>query len=177
MGKKRIFVFGVISLIIFIGLAAYLWYLYFKDYEAKLLLQDSSMEFVNGIELTNSGSVNYINATNEDDDSIIPSYYFRVKNKSNKKYDYILYIENISGDDGCTLETTFSRDDLQYELKLDNKVIKSGNLGTINNNILDINEINALSSNDYALKIWLREDLTDYANKHFHYVVTMKEKQ
>ena len=176
MIKKRIFTLGIISLIIFIGLASYLWYLYFKDYENKLLSQDENLTFIRNVEFVNSGAINYINATNNDDDNIIPIYYFRVKNNDDgNSYNYTLYIENVTANDGCTLDTTFAREELEYELKLDNKVIKNGNLGTINNNVLDINTINKSSSNDYSLKIWLKSDITNYANKHFHYIVTMKE--
>ena len=177
MVKKRIFTIGIISLIIFIGLASYLWYLYFKDYETKLLSQNENSGFVKGVELINSGAIDYINATTADDYNVVPSYYFRVKNNSENDYNYVLYIENVAGDDGCTSDTTFARSELEYELKLDNKVIKSGNLGTIVNNVLDINVVAKSSSNDYALKIWLKNDITDYASKHFHYAVKMKEKK
>ena len=177
MNSKRVFVVGIVSMIFFIIIASILWYLYFNDYEEKLLSQNEQTEFVRGVELLNSGEINYINATNTDDDSIIPTYYFRVKNSTNKNYSYILYFENAIGNDGCTPDTSFSRDDLEYELKLDNKVIKKDGLSTIKNNVLDINVVNANSVNDYSLKVKLKENVVDYADKHFHYIVTMKEKK
>ena len=177
MNNKSIFTVGIISLVIFIGIASYLWYIYFHEYEAKLLSQNGAFDFIRGVELVNSGGIDYINATVDDDDNIIPIYYFRVKNNSDKDYKYVLYLENATSNDGCTSDTLFNRDELLYELKMDNKVIKSGALNTISNNILDDNIINSKSVNDYSLKVWLKDDVEDYANKHFHYVVNIREKK
>lgn len=177
MSDKKVYTIGVVSLGIFIILAAILWYLYFNNYERKLLSQNESAEFSRGVELVNSGEINYLDATNKDDDSIVPIYYFRVKNNTNKDYDYVLYFENATSNDGCTPSSTFSRDDLEYELKLDNKVIKKGGLDTLQNNVLDINTITSKGVNDYSLKVRLKESVTDYSDKHFHYIVTMKEKK
>ena len=175
MNSKKVYTIGIVSLIFFMIIASILWYLYFNDYEKKLSSQNENTEFIRGVELLNSGEINYINATNTDDDSIIPTYYFRVKNNTNKNHNYVLYFENATSNDGCTQETTFSRDELEYELKLDNKVIKKAGLNTIQNNVLDVNMVKANSVNDYSLKVRLKENVTDYDNKHFHYIVTMKE--
>lgn len=177
MKSKNIIVVGIFSLIIFMGIATYLWYLYFHEYEGKLLAQNTEYDFTRGVELVNSGSTTYLNATNEDDDAIIPTYYFRVKNNMDKDFNYVIYFENAEANDGCTKDTTFSRDELEYELKLDNKVIKTGGLETINNNVLDVNTIAKNSIKDYALKVRLKSSVTDYDNKHFHYVINMKEKK
>lgn len=177
MSDKKVYVVGVFSLVIFMIFASILWYLYFNNYEGKLLSQNENTSFIRGVELINSGEINYLNATNTDDDSIIPTYYFRVKNNTHQKYSYVLYFENATSNDGCTPATAFTRNDLEYELKLDNKIIKKDGLNTIQNNVLDINTVNANSVNDYSLKVRLKENVTDYANKHFHYIVTMKEKK
>ena len=39
MKSKNIITIGIFSLVIFMGIAAYLWYLYFHEYESKLLAQ------------------------------------------------------------------------------------------------------------------------------------------
>ena len=176
MKNKSIFTIGIISLVIFIGIAAYLWYIYFNDYESKLLAQNEH-SFAQDVELINSGAIDYINATNQDNDNIIPAYYFRIKNNSDKDYSYVISFENTTSNDGCTVDTTFNRDELLYELKLDNKVIQKGSLNTIRNNVLDTNIVSSRSINDYSLRVWLKEDVKDYANKHFHYVVNLKEKK
>ena len=71
----------------------------------------------------------------------------------------------------------FKREDLQYELKLDNKVIKSGGLDTLQNNLLDTNIIKKDSINDYSLKVWLKDDYEGKEKLHYHYIVTLKEKK
>ena len=175
MKHKNVIVVGIFSLIIFMGIASYLWYVYFTKYEEVELAKNEKTEFIKTVELINSGSTTYLNATNIDADETIPVYYFRVKNSSNKNFNYTLYFQNAVGNDGCTEETTFNRDELEYELKLDNKVIKSGGLETISNNELDINTVAGNSVNDYSLKVKIKENFTDYENKHFHYTITMKE--
>ena len=133
------------------------------------------MKFLKGVELINSGSINYVSANTGDDESIIPTYYFTVKNHSDKDYNYVILLEDSTGNDGCSPSTRLKRDELEYELTLDNKVIKEGNLSSIENNILDKNIIKVDGINDYSLKIRLKENDIGYENKHFHYVINMKE--
>ena len=80
MKNKTLLTIGVICLTIFIGIAAYLWYLYFNEYEGKLVAENEGLEFLRGVEFENSGAIYYVDASVGDDDSIIPKYYFRVKN-------------------------------------------------------------------------------------------------
>ena len=110
MKSKNIIVLGIFSLVIFICIASYLWYIYFHEYEGKLLAQNEDLQFATGVELINSGSTTYLNATNTDDDSIIPTYYFRVKNNMDKDYNYVIYFENARANDGCTDATTFIKE-------------------------------------------------------------------
>lgn len=175
MMNKKILTIGIISLIICIGIATYLWYLYFNDYEKKLVLDDGTVSFANSVELVNSGGTNYTNATNKDDDAIIPVYYFRVLNKSDQDFNYVLLFENVTVNDGCKPETTLSRDELEYELRLNDSVVQKGDLNSVDNDILETNIVSANSSNDYSLKVKIKENVTNYNDKHFHYMVTIKE--
>ena len=68
MKNKGIFSIAVFSLIVFIGIASYLWYLFFHEYEGVLLSKNPKMEFLRRVELVNTGNINYINATNKDSD-------------------------------------------------------------------------------------------------------------
>ena len=177
MKRKNVIIMGIFSLVIFMGIASYLWYLYFNKYEEKLIKQNGIYEFERVVELANSGPTTYLNATNNDTEEIIPTYYFRVENESDQEYEYILYFQNVDVNDGCSESTRFDRSDLEYELKLDNKVIKKAGLETITNNELDINTISSHSINDYSIRLKLKENVTDYENKHFHYTITIKEKK
>ena len=177
MKNKSVFTVAMICLAIFIVIASYLWYLYFHDYEGKLIAENPKMEFVRGVELVNTGNIDYVNAKPIDNDSLVPTYYFSVKSHSNKDYDYVIVLENANGNDGCSEDTLLKRDELEYELKLDNKVIKVAGLETLSNNILDTNIIKSNGVNDYSLKIRIKNGVTDYEKKHFHYVINMKEKE
>ena len=164
MKNNSVFKIGFISLILFIGIAAYLWYLYFDHYEGENLKNNVGLEF------TNNGSIDYVNATPEDDNSLIPTYYFSVKNHLNETYNYEIKLEkNITND-------MFADNELKYELRLNNNVIKQGLLSNLSNGLLDDNHIDGNSTNNYALRIWLKDELIDYANKEYHYKVVFKEK-
>lgn len=177
MKNKVVFSIGMICLVVFIGIASYLWYIYFGEYEKKLIAENKGLEFIRNVEFINSGSIDYVNATTEDEQDIIPVYHFRVKNNSNKDFEYELYLEDSNGNGNNQESLKFNRGELKYELKLDNRVIKSGLLSTLNNNLLDSNIVNGMKINDYSLRIWLNEENEDYENKHFHYVVIIKEKE
>ncbi len=177
MKNKGVFVFGIISLVIFMGISAYLWYLYFHNYEGRIIAENKEFAFMRGVEFVNSGSIDYVNAKATDDDSVIPTYYFRVKNNYNEDFEYELIISEATVKDGCNSDTNFKRSDLDYTLKFDNKVLREGSLDTITNDVLDSNVIKAKSINDYSLKIKLKPEVTEYENKHYHFVVTLKEKK
>ena len=175
MKNKNVLTIAIVCLMIFVGIASYLWYTYFHEYEARLIDASPAMKFLKGVELINSGNINYINANTNDDESIIPTYYFTVKNHSNKHYNYVILLEDTKGGDGCTPSTRLKREELEYELTLDNKVIREGSLDSLQNNVLDKNIIPVDGTHDYSLKIKLKEGDVGYENKHFHYVINMKE--
>ena len=175
MKNKSVLTIAVICLFISIAIASYLWYTYFHDYEAKLLDASPAMKFIKGVELINSGSINYVNATTLDNEEVIPTYYFSVKNHSDKDYNYIIILEDSNGKDGCTPSTRLKRNELEYELSLNDEVIAEGGLDTLTNNILDKNIIKINDTNNYSLMIKLKEHDTGYENKHFHYIINMKE--
>lgn len=175
MKNKGILTIAVICLFISFVIGSYLWYLYFHEYESKLIDASPAMKFIKGVELVNSGSINYVNANTLDNENIIPTYYFSVKNHSDKVYTYVIILEDSNGKDGCTPSTRLKRNELEYELSLDNEVILSGGLDTLNNNILTKNIIKIGETHDYSLKIKLKDDDTGYENKHFHYIINMKE--
>ena len=177
MKNKGAFTIAIISLVIFMGIASYLWYLYFHEYEQKVIAENSVLEFIRDVELVNTGSINYVNANVLDSDTMVPTYYFSVKNKANVDHNYVIIIEETSGNDGCTSATRFTKEELEYELKFENEVIKTGGLDTLANNVLDSNIVKANGTNDYSIKIKLKSDDVNYESKHFHYIINMKEKE
>ena len=171
MKNKNVFKIGFFSILVFIVIAAYFWYLYFHDGMGKIL------ENQKGIELINNGNINYVNAQIGDSRLIIPVYYFRVKNNLNTPFKYILKLKEVSPsevNDGCSSATIFLKNELRYELTLDNKVIKSGILSDLGKE-LNSTSINGNSIQDYALRIWLNDNATNIDSKHYHYVVELEE--
>ena len=172
MKNKTVFKIAFISLVLFIIAGTYFWYLFFKNYEGKNIEQEIRLELIN------NGGINYINAVPNDVDANIPIYYFRIRNNINEQINYEINLEEVSPDkvnDGCNAGMLFTKDELNYELKLDNRVIKKGVLSSLNNNVLDINKINAKSFNDYSLRIWLNETAKDSLEKHYHYIINVRE--
>ena len=55
MANKKIFTIGIFSLALFIGIATYLWYIYFEDYEDKLVANSGGTGSVGSVELINNG--------------------------------------------------------------------------------------------------------------------------
>ena len=172
MKNKTVFKLAFISLFVFIIVATYFWFLYFKDYEGTVTKEKVRLELIN------NGGINYINAVPEDLEENIPTYYFRIKNNSLEDVKYDIFLQSVSPsdvNDGCSEGMIFSTTELNYELKLDNKVIKKGVLSSLNNNILDNNVVSGDSINDYSLRIWLNEKADDSLLKHYHYIVSIRE--
>ena len=172
MKNKMVFRIAFISLIIFIIVATYFWFLFFREYEGKTTVEKVRFELIN------NGGINYINAVVNDLEENIPVYYFRVKNNINENINYEIYLEDVNPSivkDGCSENMLFTRDQLNYELKLENRVIKSGVLASLNKNVLDVNVIPGNSINDYSLRIWLNDHAEEDIQKHYHYIVNIRE--
>lgn len=172
MKNRKIFKIAFLSISVFIIFTTYFWYLYFHEAEGEIVKANVRLELIN------SGRVNYIDAVPEDNESDIPTYYFRVKNNVDTSINYEIIITDVNAydaNDGCTDALMFKRDELEYELKLDNKVIRSGLLSDIKSNILDDNKINGVGVNDYSLRIWLAKDTKTSFDRHYHYIINLRE--
>ena len=173
LNSKLLFRIGFASVILFVLVASYFWYLYFHNYEQEIQGKNVALEFVN------SGHIDYINAQISDPDELIPTYYFQVRNHLNKEFEYDIILNRINPSeisDGCDETTTYKADELLYELKLDNKLLKTGLLSEIKDGILDTNKIKGYKTNNYSLQIRLSDYANDNPKMHYHYVVNFKEK-
>ena len=171
---KRLLILKVafISMIAFTIAGGYFWYIYFDEREGKMIADNVRLQ------LLNNGAVTYINAIPKDNEENIPIYYFRVKNNLSQEANYVLEFQEITPsevNDGCNNETFINKNELSYELKLDNKIIKKGKLNELKDNVLDNNKVLGNKTNDYSLKVYLSDDTSDVLNKHYHYSVVLKE--
>jgi len=171
---KRLLILKIafVSMIAFTIAGGYFWYLYFDNQEGKMISDNMRLQ------LLNNGPVTYINAVKDDLDENIPVYYFRVKNNKDKDISYTLLFNEISpieAGDGCSSSNYLTKDELLYELYLDNRLIKSGKLSSLTNNVLDVNTIKGNSTNVYSLRVYISGDTFDTLKKHYHYSVDLKE--
>ena len=173
MRRLLILKVALVFVLAFVVVGGYFWYLYFDLNEGKTISDTVRLE------LLNNGAVNYFNAIFNEEETKIPTYYFRVKNSLNSATNYTLIFNEIKPtdvNDGCDSSTYYQRNELKYELKLDNKVIKTGRLSDIKDNVLDSNIIQGNTTNDYSLKISLADEEGDASiEKHYHYSVNLKE--
>lgn len=173
MKVKMFFKIGIICISVFCFILTYFWYVYFRDFYGDMLSKNVRLEIIN------NGKINYINAIPNDDKDIIPTYYFRVRNNVDVPLSYEIYLTDINPsnvNDGCTESTSFKREELNYELKLDNKVISQGALSSLKDDILDVQNLEGTKVNDYSLRIWINEKNKTSLGKHYHYVVNIREK-
>lgn len=177
MKGKVVFAVGFISVIIFIFVSAYFWYLYFLDLHNDGKLNNNSNQ-IGRLVMVDISGVNATNEKSKEDGSDTPSYVFRIDNRKTGSTDYNLYIEDTPYNlvtDGCSPETTLRRSDLSYQLKLNGRIVKQGLMIDIEDNLLDTRHINIDVSNQYELTVWINENATDWEGKHYHYKVTLKE--
>lgn len=170
MKNKSVFKIAFISVLIFIIVATYFWYLYFKNGIGKSLSNNIRLE------IANNGGINYINARYNDPDDKIPVYYFRVNNNSNNNIEYDILFEKTSVSDGCTESTIFSSDELNYEIKKNDRIVKSGLVSDIKNGVIYSSTVTGNTKDNYALRVFLNEKAEEKYQNHYHYIINIREK-
>lgn len=182
MKNKTLLIFGGLILVILLIFGTYEWYLYFMNYSkthSSSTNTNASIK-VGDIEFKEDGKAVYDADAKSIEDvevSKVPSYKFKVINNGDSEKNYTLLIEDITAnlvDDGCTEDNLLSRNDLKYQLTLNDKVIKEDFLSNITDNILDTRNIESKKSNAYSLKVYIHEDAKDWIGKHYHYKVVLK---
>lgn len=177
MKGRSFLIIGFICVIIFIVIGSYFWFWFFLDYHSNGRFSNDNIGQGKVI-LVDVESVNSTDEESKENGDDSPSYIFKVNNNKTSSANYVLYLEETPYNmvnDGCTSETTLQRDDLSYQLTLNGKVIKSGKMTEIKDNILDEQFINIDVSNHYELKIWINEEADAWEGKHYHYKVVLKE--
>lgn len=177
MKSKFVLGIGFISIMIFIIIGAYFWWLYFLDYNSDGRFSNETFGYGSLVLVDIEG----VNATTEESKESgvgTPSYIFRVDNNMTKSTKYTLYLEDAPYNlvnDGCSPMTTLKRSDLSYSLKLNGSIIRYGKLIDVKDNILDERGITIDTSNNYELRIWINDEAQDWEGKHYHYKVVLKE--
>ncbi len=114
----------------------------------------------------------------EDEVEKMDAYKFSVKNNGSTDSRYQVLIEEVelSNKKGYRKSELLSRNQLNYELKLNGRVIAKGDMSEINNNIIDERIIGVSTINKYQLKVWIPESArnTDWLNKYYRYKVNIQ---
>ena len=115
-----------------------------------------------------------------EDDKVeeLKGYDFQVKNKGNVDSKYQVLIEEVelSNKKGYSKSELLSRNQLNYELRLNGKVIAGGNMADIKDNIIDERMVPVSKTNKYKLKVWIPQSAgkTNWSNKYYRYKVNIK---
>lgn len=177
MKKMILLIMAGIALFIFIFVTAMLWYRFFYNDSTNTLDSVSSIEVKLDKENNTINETGLIPLDEESAKNLTP-YSFEVKNTSDASANYNVIIEDavISDDENYSSKELLSRNQLEYQLSLNGRVIKKGMLSEINNNILDTRNISANTVNNYQLRVYVSETVQDtsWQNKYYHFDVKVQ---
>ncbi len=175
MKKFVLLVLAGVALFVFIFTTSILWYRFFYG--------DGSINNTSLINVEISGTNNVLDESGlipVDDNTALSltPYEFTVTNSSDNDSVYNVLLEDsiISDDATYSSKELLSRNQLRYQLSLNGKVIKSGDLDEIKNNILDTRSIAPSQVNNYQLRIYVAEDAqnTEWQNKYYHFEIKVQ---
>lgn len=170
MGKKIFLVFSGVLLFLFIVGTAFLWY---KAFYYNNLGSVSSLQVKK--ESEEVALTENLFPMSETEASVVPNYKFSVKNVNDFKsrYEVVYKEQEVSG------KQKLSKSQLTYQLILNGKIIKKGNLADLKNDVLDDRYIMPNTNNQYELKVYISESAKDTAwqNKSYAYKVDINVKE
>lgn len=169
MTKKIFLALGGILLFAFVICTSFLWYkvFYYGDIGKinTLQVQKESDEV--------ALNENLVPMTESEVQSV-PNYKFSIKNVNDFKSSYKVVFEEVN-----ITEAKLSKSQLNYELLLNGKIIKKGNLAKVKNNILDERYVMAGKTNNYELKVYIPDSVEKgtWENKSYAYKVNIIVKE
>lgn len=169
--KKKIFLmFSGVLLFAFVVCTAFLWYKVFYYGE---------LGTVNTLQVQKQSDEATLNENlfpmTKEEASIVPNYEFSVKNVNDFKSHYEIVYQEMNDNTNQTL----SKNQLDYQLILNEKIIKEGNLGKLKNNVLDERYVMPNQTNKYELKVYIANTAkdSDWQNKKYAYTVNVNVKE
>ena len=183
MKNKILIIVAGLLLLVFLTFGTYAWYLFFLRASDNYGGAANADNRAGGIVMDDAGNRVYdTDVDNYEGDNIsdIPPYTFTIRNTDASGGSYTLYLEDVpvnSINDGCTEATLLDRTQLNYQLILNDKVIKQDSLDNIKDNVLDRRSIDGKKTNTYKLRIYIKEDADNWRDKHYHYKVTMNKEK
>ena len=170
MGKKIFLVFSGVLLFLFIVGTTFLWYKAFYYNNLGIVSSLQVKKESEEVALTEN-----LFPMSETEASVVPNYKFSVKNVNDFKsrYEVVYKEQEVSG------KQKLSKSQLTYQLILNGKIIKKGNLADLKNDVLDDRYIMPNTNNQYELKVYISESAKDTAwqNKSYAYRVDINVKE
>ena len=180
MKKIILLLLAGVALFAFIFTTSILWYRFFYNDNV------SGTNNVSSVTIQLDDQNNVIDESGLiplDDDSArtLTPYEFSVKNNGDNNYAYNVLLEDsiISDDITYSSKELLSRSQLRYQLILNGKEIKTGDLDDIKNNVLDARVISSSQTNNYQLRIYVSEESqdTDWQNKYYHFDINVQAEE
>lgn len=180
MKRVILLVLAGVALFAFIFATSMLWYRFFYNDNV------SGTNNVSSVTIQLDDQNNVIDESGLiplDDDSArtLTPYEFSVKNNGDNNYAYNVLLEDsiISDDITYSSKELLSRSQLRYQLILNGKEIKTGDLDDIKNNVLDARVISSSQTNNYQLRIYVSEESqdTDWQNKYYHFDINVQAEE
>ncbi len=180
MKRVILLVLAGVALFAFIFATSMLWYRFFYNDNV------SGTNNVSSVTIQLDDQNNVIDESGLiplDDDSArtLTPYEFSVKNNGDNNYAYNVLLEDsiISDDITYSSKELLSRSQLRYQLVLNGKEIKTGDLDDIKNNVLDARVISSSQTNNYQLRIYVSEESqdTDWQNKYYHFDINVQAEE
>lgn len=180
MKRVILLVLAGVALFAFIFATSMLWYRFFYNDNV------SGTNNVSSVTIQLDDQNNVIDESGLiplDDDSArtLTPYEFSVKNNGDNNYAYNVLLEDsiISDDITYSSKELLSRSQLRYQLILNGKEIKTGDLDDIKNNVLDVRVISSSQTNNYQLRIYVSEESqdTDWQNKYYHFDINVQAEE
>lgn len=135
-------------LILIVFTACFSWFCY-------NLFNSKEPSIISNLEVSLSESKKVVDKDSSNSDMIVP-HTFNVTNNGNVNAKYKVMINDSNNGMG-----NVSLQLVHYQLILNNSVIKSGTLDDISGNVLDTRSINANTTYEYNLKVWLDDEIYD----------------
>lgn len=167
-------ILGGFILVFFILGTSYAWYLLFSDTEVMVANLAISFEDSNRqVNLQDSSPL-----SDELGKQVVP-YVFSITNTGTVTGTYRLIFKEQTPDmvnDGCTSYNQLRKDQMKYQLVLNQIPIAFGNLGELERDILDLRKIMPKEKNYYQLRVWVDQDQpgSEVVNRHFHYTIEVQ---
>ena len=165
----KLILFGILLFLVCVGITFFWYKIFQKDKVAVANLTIALKDNGEGVNITDLVPQSDAQA------KALPAYSFAIENNGEIAGLYEVLLEDSlkKDEDGNSSISLLTREQLKYELLLNGKIIASGSLSEIKNNVLDTRVIDQKKTNNYELRIWVPLTAMNWEGKTYHYKVVV----